>query len=153
MTRRVFHPMTYFGSFTLWEVTHLWTASAIPPKSSYGNFARRPLPPCHQPTDWVEIKGGDISNFKGEGIPAPEFQSGFCTTLKDDISVGQESILASLWLQPSSRTWLATILWKDSLTADFRHFMTVSRDTRLIYWVCDCLIVSILKMNGIYKTI
>lgn len=84
-------PLIFLGG---WAMTGL--DRVIPrfhPASGYGYFVSRPLPPCDHLTEWVETKGENMSDFRDKGTPVPEFQSGCCTSLKDDIDEGHESII------------------------------------------------------------
>lgn len=51
-----------------------------------------PLPPYDHPTAWVESRSEEIGDFKGNDTPTPEFQKNYCTSRKEDISMGSKSI-------------------------------------------------------------
>lgn len=58
------------------------------PMSGYGYLASQPLPLYNYPIECVETKDEDMSDFRSKGTLVPEFQSEFCTSLKDDIGAG-----------------------------------------------------------------
>lgn len=71
-----------------------------------------------------------MSDLRGKGTLAPKFQSKFCTSLKNDIRLGQESIIGE-----SSIATLLYVMIGDYSAGMFlyptysRRFMTLGRDT------------------------
>lgn len=81
--------------------------------SDYCYFANPPLPPCNHPTACVVERIEEMVDFRGNGVPAPEFQKGSCAGILDDISIGPESI--------TGESPIATLL-HDMIDADLREF-------------------------------
>lgn len=79
-----------------------------------------------------------MSDFRGEATPAPEFQPGFCTNLKDDISRGHEGF--------ASKSPIATLLHDligDDPTGIFPSAYTLRQSARTDALPIGCLTVSI----------
>lgn len=117
------------------------------PLSDYDYFTSPPVPPYDHPTKWVESKAESISDFRGKSTPTIEFQLGFCTNLKDDISGGQEDVTCE---SPIS-TLLQDMIGEDPSgifpsSVNSLHFATVIWD----YLSC---FEGTLKMVGVYEAI
>lgn len=124
--------------------------------SNYGYFAGWHLPPYDHPVEWVKTKVEGLVDFRVKATLPPSFNWEFSQIWKMNIRLGQESIIAK---SPVS-TLLHDMIGDDPKAmfpyqVDFRHFTTVSRDTRFTYWLCNYLnyFERILKKAGIYKAI
>lgn len=124
--------------------------------NGYCYFIVHAVPLCNHPTAWVDSRSEELAGFKGKGSPALEFHESPCIHLKDDISIGSESVRGT-----SPNAILLHDMIGDEPTrmlpfqVDFRHYASFSTASQLTYWVCDYLhrFESRLKAVEVYETI
>lgn len=79
-----------------------------------------------------------MADFKGS--PLPKYHSGFCTSLKDDISAEHEDTVGESTIVVLLHDMIGDgLVGMSPFQVDFHHFATVSRDTRFTYWLWYCL--------------
>lgn len=110
------------------------------PMRDYGYLDDWPLAECNHPAEWVKTVFLHKANFVKGAELTPESKPSSCQYLLDNYNLGYEGVAGD----SNMATTLHDMVGKHSVVRfphkiDIRHWASITRDLRYMFWLSDCL--------------